>query len=68
VVGNTYQATSLRTGTRLLSSRRVNGYLVQRFGLTSPSQLTPAQIGARARALLGPAPPSPAVLVQRSSA
>jgi 4-amino-4-deoxy-L-arabinose transferase-like glycosyltransferase len=68
VVGNTYQTASPQTGTRLLSSRKVNGYLVQRFGLASPSQLTPAQIGARARALLGPAPPSPAVLFQRSSA
>jgi 4-amino-4-deoxy-L-arabinose transferase-like glycosyltransferase len=70
VVGSPYQTTSkhLPTGTRLLSSRQVDSYLVQRFELASALALTPAEIGARARTLLGPAPPAPAVLIQRSSA
>jgi hypothetical protein len=69
VVGSTYQstATPLPSGTTLLSSRRVDTYLVQRFGLARPWQGTPAEIGARAGMLLGPARPDPAVLIQRSS-
>jgi mannosyltransferase len=70
VVGNTFQTTAkvLPAGTRRLSSQNVHGYLVQRFALSSPVQLTPAQIDARAEALVRPALPGPAVLLQRRSA
>jgi len=70
IVGSPYQtrAATMPRGTQLLGSRTVKGYLVQRYGLTSPQTLTPAQITARAGSLLYPAPADPAVLLQRSSA
>ncbi len=69
IVGNTAQHLSrLPPGTRLVSSRDVNGYRVVRLALASPWHLPPAAIGARAQQLLGPGPPGPAVLIQRQSA
>jgi mannosyltransferase len=70
IVGSTAQtlAKRLPAGTKLVGSRAVNGYLVDRFELTPAWHLTRAEIGARATALLGPAPPGPAVLVQHPSA
>ncbi len=54
----------LPAGVHLLARRSVAGYEVSRYGLTTPWQLTPAQLGLRAGALLTPAPVSPAVLIQ----
>jgi hypothetical protein len=68
IVGSTSQRLStLPAGTRLLASRAVDGYQVDRFGLRHPWSLSPAAIGVRATALLGPAPPSPTVMIQPSS-
>jgi mannosyltransferase len=66
VVGSTWQHLSGTAGARLISTRAVDGYLVARFSLASPWHLTPSQIAARAHSLLGPAPASSAVLVQRA--
>jgi mannosyltransferase len=69
IVGNTAQHLSaLPPGTRLLSSRDVNGYRVVRLGLARPWHLPPAAIGERAEQLLGPAPSGPSVLIQPRSA
>ncbi|MGI8414380.1 MAG: glycosyltransferase family 39 protein [Solirubrobacteraceae bacterium] len=70
VVGSTSQtrAQGLPAGVTLIASRAVNSYLVERFSLHPAWHLTPAAIGARAGALLAPAPPSPAVLIQRPPA
>jgi len=67
VVGSTWQtpAARLPPGTQLLSSRVVDQFRVERFTLTPGWTLTPDAIGARAARLLGPAPPGPAVLLQR---
>jgi mannosyltransferase len=69
IVGSTWQrnAPHLPAGTRLLGSSTVHGYVVQRYALAEPAALTPQQIGARAEQLLGPAPPGPAVILQRPS-
>ena len=69
IVGSTAQrlAKTLPLGTKLISSRSVDGYLVDRFSLAQPWRLTRAEIGARATTLLGPAPPGPAVLVENPS-
>jgi hypothetical protein len=66
VVGSTWQHASRTTGTRLISTRVVDDYLVARFSLARPWHLRPSEIAVRARSLLGPAPPSSAVLVQRA--
>ncbi|MFL5832208.1 MAG: glycosyltransferase family 39 protein [Solirubrobacteraceae bacterium] len=70
VVGSPWQSTPTRLpgAARLLSSRQLGPYLVRRFRLAAPVQLTPAQIAARAGQLLVPATEDPAVVVQRSSA
>jgi uncharacterized membrane protein len=70
VVGDVPQqvASNLPAGIRLISARRVDDYLVDRFALPRPMRATPAQFGALALRLLGPAPPGPAVLIQRPSA
>jgi mannosyltransferase len=71
VVGGLYQTPPARlpAGARLLSSKTVRGgFLVDRFAVAPAWTLTPAELGARASALLGPAPPGPAVLVQSPSA
>jgi mannosyltransferase len=66
VVGNSFesQANPLPPGIRLIGSRAVNGILVDRFAVAPAWYLTPAQIAVRASALLGPAPPGPAVVLQ----
>jgi hypothetical protein len=65
VVGSTYQAIArpLPAGVRLLGTKSVGGFLVARFGV-GQWRLAPRAIATRAQALLGPAPPSPAVLLQ----
>jgi mannosyltransferase len=70
VVGYPWQTMPgvLPTGVRLIGTRRVAGYLVARFSLANGSPQTPGQISSRAVALLGPAGPGAAVLVQRGSA
>jgi mannosyltransferase len=71
VIGSLYQTppSRLPAGARLLSSKTVKGgFLVDRFAVAPAWTLTPAEIGARAPALLGPAQPGPAVLVQRPGA
>jgi mannosyltransferase len=67
VVGNVWQAVPrpVPSGTRLIGTRSVDGYLVARFALGPGWRLPPPEIGARAGALLAPAPPAPAVLLQR---
>jgi mannosyltransferase len=69
VIGRTWQAPprALPQGVSLMSSRTVHGFLVDRFAVPPTWQLEPAAIGSRAGSLLGPAPPQPAVLIQRSS-
>jgi mannosyltransferase len=68
VVGYTWQTVGagkpLPRGVTLLGSKRVNGYLVDRFSLDPAWVLTRAAIAARVGALLGPAPTGGAVLVQ----
>ncbi len=72
VIGSAYQTSPahLPAGATMLSSKAVKGgFLVDRFAVEPAWTLTPAGIGARAPALLGPAPTlSPAVLVQSPSA
>jgi len=67
VVGSTWQrsATRLPAGARLIGSRVVDGFLVDRFA-TDPAWITtPSAIALRAASeLLGPEPPDAAVLVQ----
>jgi hypothetical protein len=67
IVGSTWQTTArpLPAGTRLIGRTAVDGYLVERFSLSPALDSSPAVLGARARSLLGPAAPGPAVLVQQ---
>jgi uncharacterized membrane protein len=67
VVGNTYQSAPdrLPAGVRLVASRTVDGFLVDRFVVAPAWRLPPATIGARAAALLAPVTSGPAVLIQR---
>jgi uncharacterized membrane protein len=69
VVGSTWQAPSrsLPAGAKLLSSKSVDSYLVQRFLVSPAWRLTPAAIGQRAGTLLAPPSLDPAVLVQDGS-
>jgi mannosyltransferase len=66
VIGNVYQASPrvLPSGARRISSRTVDGFLVDRFALDPAWTATPAAIGARAGSLLGPPSGVPAVLLQ----
>jgi 4-amino-4-deoxy-L-arabinose transferase-like glycosyltransferase len=66
IVGSTWQTLSrpLPAGVKLLGSRTVDDFLVARFTVPA-SSFRPSALVARATALLGPAPPSPAVLLQR---
>ncbi len=67
VVGDVGQSVSshLMSGVRLRSSRQVGNYLVYRFALSRPWRgVTPLQIGQSAANLVGPAPGTPAVLIQ----
>jgi len=70
VVGSTYQTLDqpLPAGATLLGSKSVEGFLVERFALRPSWHLSPSEIGKRATSFLGPAPPSPTVLIQRPSA
>ncbi len=69
VVGSVYDRLSaLPAGVRLIGARSVDGYRVDRFALAQPWHLSPSAIGTRAEALLGPAPPGPAVLIDQPSA
>jgi mannosyltransferase len=67
VVGNVWQTITrpLPSGTRLIGSRAVDDILVERFAVDPAWRAMPSAIGARAGALLGPAPATPAVLLQR---
>jgi uncharacterized membrane protein len=68
VVGSTFDTPGPKppSDAALISRQAVDGYLVERYRLTRPWTLTPAEIGSRAGALLSPAPPAPAVLIQRA--
>ncbi len=70
VVGNAFQTSPSRlpAGVRRLSSTTVAGFQVDRFALRPAWHLAPQAIGARAGGLLGPAPATPAVLIQRAGA
>jgi len=67
VIGNSWQDAppTLPAGVRLLSERTVAGFRVLRFAITGAWRQTPRELGARAGALLPPAPASPDVLIQR---
>jgi hypothetical protein len=69
VIGSTYQVPPARlpAGVRLLASRSVDGYLVDRFLVAPAWRLAPEAIGARAAGLLTPVTSAPAVLIQRST-
>jgi hypothetical protein len=69
IVGSTWQAIAHRfpAGVRLIGSKTVDGFLVTRFSVPG-WRFLPRAIAARAPALLGPAPPSISVLLQRSTA
>jgi hypothetical protein len=70
VVGYTWQAPSdpLPAGVRLIGSKRVNGYRVDRFSFVPARSLAPAAIAALAPKLLGPGSTTGAVVVQRAGA
>jgi hypothetical protein len=68
IVGNTAETLSrMPAGVRLISSRAVDNYRVVRLALDTPWHTDGAEIGARALTLLGPAPPGPAVMIQRAA-
>lgn len=58
----------LPSGTKLISSKLVDGYRVIRLGLGSPVQLSPAALADRATQLLGGVAAQPSVMIQRPSA
>ena len=66
VVGNSFQTTArpLPPGVTLFARRTVDDFLVERFLVNPAWDLSPGAIAQRASTLLGPGPPSPAVLVQ----
>jgi mannosyltransferase len=70
VVGYPWQSLGdpLPRGTRLIASKRVNGYLVDRFSVAPARTAVPSAIGPLAQKLLGPGPTGAAVLVQRAGA
>ncbi len=69
VIGSTWQSLTrpLPSGVKLLGIKTVSDFLVARFSVPA-TRFAPAAIAARATTLLGPAPASPAVLLQRSTA
>jgi len=69
VVGHTWQALArpLPAGVRLIGTRVVDDFLVDRFALAPVRRLTPIQIANLAPQLLGPGTSGPAVLVQSRS-
>jgi hypothetical protein len=70
VVGSTWQTTPspLPAGTTLLTERRVNDFLIERFAVKPSWTMTPSAIAAKAGSLLSPAPAGSAVLIQRRQA
>ena len=66
VVGSSFQTRvrPLPPGVTLLARRTVDDFLVERFLINPAWNLSPGAIAQRASTLLGPGPPSPAVLVQ----
>jgi hypothetical protein len=68
VVGYPLQrvADRLPEGVRLLSTTRVDDFLVFRFSVARPEPLTADQIGSRAERLLANGPPGQVVLLQSS--
>jgi mannosyltransferase len=65
VVGYTWQTLGrLPRGVRLIASKTVNDFVVDRFSLDPAWTLSRQVIAARAAPLLAPATPAPAVLVQ----
>jgi 4-amino-4-deoxy-L-arabinose transferase-like glycosyltransferase len=66
VVGNVYQRVPARLpqGVRVLGSARVGGYRIERFAVAPAWRRPPAEIGAAAPSLLGPAAPTNSVLIQ----
>jgi mannosyltransferase len=64
VVGLAGQPIQRVSGARLIDSSIVHQFLVARFALSPAWHLTPAQIVARAQALLAGTPPGAAVLIQ----
>jgi mannosyltransferase len=69
VVGHAWQAVMhpLPSGMRLAGTKRVDDFLVARFALVPARPVTREQIEVGAPSLLGPAPSSGVVLVQRPS-
>ena len=69
VVGYTWQSVGdpLPPGVTELGSKRVNGYLVDRFSVRPAWSGTASEIGADAHTLLVPVPASPAVLIQTTA-
>jgi len=67
VIGSSWQTLTrgLPAGVKLIAGKRVDNMLVERFAVNPTWNLPPADIGARARALVRPAPPAPVVVVQR---
>jgi hypothetical protein len=69
VVGSPYDERGpVSGGVRLLVAATVDGYEVARFALPAPWHATAAQMIDRASALLAPALPGTAVVIQRGSA
>ena len=66
VVGSIWQTSPSRLpfGARLILSKAVNNFLVDRFSLSPAWHGTPAEIAAHATALLGPVRSAPGVFVQ----
>ena len=66
VVGSSFQTTAhpLPAGVTLLARRTVDDFLIERFLIDPAWTLSPGAIAQRASTLLGPGPPSPAVLIQ----
>ena len=73
VVGNGGESVAaLPRGVRVIATHVVDGYLVDRFALKTPTSMTAAQALALAQTLVSPAPPAltpqTSVMVQRTSA
>jgi mannosyltransferase len=69
VIGHAWQAVAnpLPGGVRPIGTKLVNDFLVGRFKIQPVQRLSRAQIGAEAPSLLGPAPSSGLVMLQRPS-
>lgn len=69
IVGDPDQQLSrLPAGTKLISSKVVDGYRVIRVGARAPWRLSPSALGTTATQILGGAAPPPSVLIEHSSA